>query len=118
MDNWHQYTQSNKSAKEYIEKFDEFLIRCSTFRKEGEAQILFGFRADLRDDIRTKLLARGVNELEAAYALVQDLDSARTSHSFMGHDHRASVFRPSPFSQPNKSNTQTPPQWNGIKGKS
>jgi len=30
MDNWHQHTQGNKSAKEYIEKFDEFLIRCST----------------------------------------------------------------------------------------
>jgi len=26
MDNWHQYTQGNKSAKEYVEKFDEFLI--------------------------------------------------------------------------------------------
>ena len=25
MDNWHQHTQSNKSAKEYVEKFNEFL---------------------------------------------------------------------------------------------
>ena len=28
MDKWHQYTQGNKSAKKYVEKFDEFLIRC------------------------------------------------------------------------------------------
>jgi len=30
MDNWHQHTQGNKSAKEYVEKFDKFLIRRST----------------------------------------------------------------------------------------
>jgi len=35
MDNWHQYTQGNKSAKEYI--------RCSALHKEGKAQILFRF---------------------------------------------------------------------------
>ena len=70
MDNWHQHTQGNKSAKEYVEKFDEFLIRCSTLHKEGEAQILFRFRADLRDDLRTELLVREVNELEAAYVFV------------------------------------------------
>jgi len=70
MDNWHQHTQGNKSAKEYVEKFDEFLIRCSTLHKECEAQIFSRFRADLRDDLRTELLARGVNELEATYALV------------------------------------------------
>ena len=29
MDNWHQHTQGNKSVKEYVEKFYEFLIRCS-----------------------------------------------------------------------------------------
>ena len=74
MDNWHQHTQGNKSAKEYIEKFKEFLIRCSTLQKKGEAQILSKFKAGLRDDLRTELLARGVNKLEAAYALVQDLD--------------------------------------------
>jgi len=34
LDNWHQHIQSNKSAKEYIEKFSEFLIRCSTLHKK------------------------------------------------------------------------------------
>ena len=27
MDNWHEYAQGNKSAEEYVEKFDEFPIR-------------------------------------------------------------------------------------------
>jgi len=31
MDKWHQYNQGNKSVKEYVVKFDEFLIRCNTF---------------------------------------------------------------------------------------
>jgi len=70
MDNWHQHTQGNKSVKEYVEKFDEFLIRCNTLHKEGEAHILSRFRAGLRDDLWTELLVRGVNELEVAYALV------------------------------------------------
>ena len=50
MNKWHQYNQDNKSAKEYVAKFDEFLIRCSTFSKEGQAQILSRFRARLRED--------------------------------------------------------------------
>jgi len=56
MDNWHQYTQSNKSAKKYVKKFDEFLIRYSTLRKEDETQILSRFRDSLRDDLRTELV--------------------------------------------------------------
>ena len=61
MDNWHQYTQGNKSAKEYVEKFDEFLIRCSTLHKEGETQILSRFKVGLRDDLRTELLEDSVS---------------------------------------------------------
>jgi len=97
MDNKHQNTQGNKSVKKYVEKFDEFLIRYSTLHKEGEAQILFRFRVGLKDVLRTELLARGVNELEAAYALVQDLDSARTNHTLKSHDYRASASRLSPI---------------------
>ena len=70
MDNLHQYTQGNKSAKECVEKFDEFLIRCCTLHKEGETKILSRLKVVLRDDLRTELLARGVNVLEAAYTLV------------------------------------------------
>jgi len=37
---------------------------------EREAQILSKFRAGLREDLRTELLARGVTELEKTYVLV------------------------------------------------
>ena len=86
--------------------------------KEGEAQILYKFRAGLRDDLRAELLARGVTELEAAYVLVQDLDSARTSYASKSYDYRTSVPRPSPSSQPHRSSTQTPSHRNDIKDKS
>jgi len=92
IDNWHHHTQDNKSANEYVEKFDKFLIRCSTLHKEGEAQIFSTFRAGLRDHLWTELLVRGVNELEATYTLVQDLDSVRTNHTFKSHDYRASCL--------------------------
>jgi len=48
LDMWHQLSQNNKSAKEYITHFDEFRIKCSTLGTESEAQILFRFRDDLR----------------------------------------------------------------------
>jgi len=118
MNNWHQYTQGNKSSKEYIKKFDEFLIRCNTLHKEEEAQILSRFRAGLRDDLWTKLLAREVNELEAMYTLVQNLDSTRINHTFKSHDYRALVSKPSPSSQPNRFNIQIPSHRDDIKGKS
>ena len=117
MDNWHQHTQGNKSAKEHVKKLDEFLIRCSTFYEEGEPQILSRFRVGLREDLRTELLAR-VNELEAVYALVQDLDSARISHPSKSYDYRASVSKPSPPSQPHRSSSQTPSHRDDIKGNS
>jgi len=69
-------------------------------------------------DLRTELLGRGVNELEAAYALVQDLDSARTNHPSKSHDYKASVSRPSPPFQPHRSSTQAPSHKDDIKGKS
>jgi len=86
--------------------------------KEGETQILSRFRAGLIDDLRIELLARGVIELQAAYALVQDFDFARTSHTSKSYDYRTSLSRPSPSSQPHRSNTQTPSHRDDINGKS
>ena len=37
LDRWHQFSQGNKSAKQYVAKFDMFLIRCSALVIEGEA---------------------------------------------------------------------------------
>ena len=59
-----------------------------TLHKKGEAQILSRFRAGLRDDLRIELLTKGVTELEAVYALVQNLDSARTNHPSKSHDYK------------------------------
>ena len=40
------------------------------------------------------------------YAVVQDLDSARTSHTSKSYDYRTSVLRLSPPSKPYRSSTQ------------
>ena len=85
IDKWHRYTQGNKSAQEYVKKFDEFLIRCTAINIEGKAQILSRFRAGLRDDLRTELLAHEVTKLEKAYALVQDLDVDKSKSISKGH---------------------------------
>ena len=69
MDKWHRYTQGNKLAQEYVEKFDEFLIRCNAINTKGQAQIMSRFIAGLRE-LRTELLAREITELGKAYALV------------------------------------------------
>jgi len=107
MDKWHQYNQGNKSAKKYVAKFDEFLIRCSTFSKEGQAQILSRFRVGLREDLRTELLVKGVTELEKAYTIVQDLDSLRFNYNARNFDSKSNVTRVSSSSQFNKSSTQS-----------
>ena len=104
--------------KDSCEKFDEFLIMCNTLYKEGETKILSRFRGGFRDDRQTELLVRGVNESEAAYALVQDLDSARTRHTFKSHNYRRSVSRPFSSFQHNKSSTQAPSHRDNSKGKS
>jgi len=93
MDKWHQYIQGNKSAKEYVVKLNESLIRCSTFSKERQAQIISKFRAILREDLQTKLLVRGVTELEKACIIVQDLDSLRSNYNTRSFDSKWSVIR-------------------------
>ena len=47
MDKWHQYAQDNKSVKEYIAKFDEFLIRCSTSVRKYKLKSFLGLEQDL-----------------------------------------------------------------------
>ena len=47
MNKWHQYTQNNKSTKKYVAKFDEFLIICNTFSKEGKLKSFLGLELDL-----------------------------------------------------------------------
>jgi len=40
-------------------------------------QVLSRFRNGFREDLKSEFLARNVDTLEKAYALVQDLDEAR-----------------------------------------
>ena len=81
MDNWHQYTKATNLPRS-ISRISMIPHQMQYHHKEGEVQILSRFRSDLRDDLRIKLLAREVNELETSYALVQDLDFVRTNHTF------------------------------------
>ena len=66
LDRWHRFTQGNKSAKEYVAEFDKFLIHCSVLGEEREEQVMSRFRAGLREDLRNKLLTRGITELGKA----------------------------------------------------
>jgi len=103
MDKWHQYTQDNKSAKEYVTKFNEFLIKCSTFSKEGQAQIFSRFRVRFREELRIELLVRGVTKLKKVYTIDQDLDSLRSNYNIRSFNSKSSVSRISSSSQFNKS---------------
>lgn len=95
LDRRHRFTQGNKSAKEYIAKFDEFFIRCSVLGEEREEQVMSRFRADIREDPRNKLLAQDITELGKAYTLMQDLDTVKSSHTYKS------------YTQPNKSSWST-----------
>ena len=60
-------TQGNKSATDYIAKFDEYLNRCGAIEFESPEQTLSRFRSDLRYNYRRKVIARVVTTLEAGY---------------------------------------------------
>jgi len=117
MDKWYQYTQGNKSVKEYVTKFNEFLIRCSAFSKEGQAQILSKFKVVLREDLWTELLIRGATEFEKAYTIVQDLDSLKCNYNTKSFDSNSSVTKTFSCSQFNKSSTQSSSRKNDFKEK-
>ena len=80
LDSKQRFTQGTKSAKDYFAQFDEFLTRCNALSIENDVQVLSQFRAGLKEDLRTELLARGVTKLKKAYALVQDLNATKSSY--------------------------------------
>ena len=73
-------TQENKSATNYITKFDEYLNRCSAIQFESPKQTVSRFRSGLKDDYCRKLITRGITTLEHAYQLATDLDESRESY--------------------------------------
>ena len=98
-----------------MEKFDEFLIRCSAINTEGQAQIMSRVKTELMDDLRTELLTREVTELEKAYALVQDLDAAKSNSISEGH---TQTIKPPSSQYPNRFQGQTSTHKVDTKGKS
>ena len=50
LDKWNRLTQENKSATDYIARFDEYLNQCGAIKFESLEQILSRFRSGLRDD--------------------------------------------------------------------
>ena len=93
----------NKSATDYIAKFDEYLNRCGAIELKFPEQTLSKFKSGLRDDYRRKLIARGITTLEQAYQLVTDLDESRGSYfhrtDFRDNSKTATTSKPS-FSRP------------------
>jgi len=73
-------TQGNKSATEYIAKFDEYLNRCGAVEFESPEHTLSRFTSGFRDDYHRELIVRGITTLEHAYQLVSDLDESSGSY--------------------------------------
>ena len=80
LDKWSRLNQGNRSVADYIETFDEFLTRCSGFVDESPTVTLSRFRSGLCENLRRKLFARGVCDLEHAYQIVRDLYISRGSY--------------------------------------
>ena len=102
IDKGHKYTQDNKLTQEYVKKFDEYLIRCNALDTEGQSQIFSWFRAGLWDDLWTELLAREITKHGKAYALVQDLDAARSNST-----RDTQTTKPISSQYPNRFQSQT-----------
>ena len=115
MDNSTNTLRATNRHQEYVEKFDEFLIRCNALSTKGQSEILFRFRAKLREDLRTKLLAREITKLEKAYALVQDLDAAKSSSVSKSY---VQTTRPNSGSYSNRFQSQTSSHKVNTKSKS
>ena len=86
LDKLRRITQGNKSSKIYVTEFFEFLTRYNILDIESDVQVFSQFRVGLKIDIENKLWNREITELKKAYALVQDLDAAKSSYTFMSHN--------------------------------
>ena len=69
LDRWRKIFQGNKSAKEYVNEFDEFLNHYNIIGKQSDIQVFSHFCARLRINLEHELYKCGVTE--RAYTLVQ-----------------------------------------------
>ena len=71
LDQWHDLRQDNKSTTEYVEQFEEYMIRSNA--TEDQPITLSRFRKGLNYDLQRELVARQISTLDDTYTLVQDL---------------------------------------------
>jgi len=114
---WSRLNQGNQSAAEYIEIFDEFLTRCSGFVDESPTVTLSRFRSGLCENLRRKLFARGVCDLEHAYQIVRDLDVSRGSYFQDNLDYNSQSTKSSLEQSQYKKNSNRSIQKEDDKGK-
>ena len=93
LDRWRKISQSNKSVKEYVNKFGEFLNRYNVLGKQSEVQVFSQFCVGLQIDLEHELCKREITELKGAYELGQDLDVLKLSHAFRSQNHQAPTFK-------------------------
>ena len=82
LDKWCKISQGNKSAKKYLNGFDEFLNRYNIWGKQSDVQVFSQFCTGLRMDLEQELCKRGVTDLKIAYALIWDLDAPKLGYTF------------------------------------
>jgi len=66
LDRWHKISQGNKSAKEYVNEFDEFPNRYNILGKQSDLQVFSQFCTRLRIDLEHELCKREITELKGA----------------------------------------------------
>ncbi|XP_004301556.1 PREDICTED: uncharacterized protein LOC101305082 [Fragaria vesca subsp. vesca] len=95
LDQWQSLRQGNMTVAEYIDKFEEFMVRCNI--NEDPSVTLARFRTGLRPELQRELIPHEVYSLERAYQIVLELErylkTSTTVHS--RSDQENPEFRPS-----------------------
>jgi len=104
LDQWQRLTQDNQPVSDYINKFDQFLVRCG--EDEPDAIALSRFHSGLKDELKRELIVRDISTLEQAIQVVQKLDQFQTS-SFHRCPDRDNLNRSTVKYQPNPSQSQS-----------
>jgi len=108
LNRWRKIFQGNKFAEEYVNEFDEFLSRYNIISKQSDVQVFSQFCARFLIDLEHELYKRGITELKGVYALVQDLDIFKLSHTFRSQNHQVSTFKSTFCQYPEHVHTQRP----------
>ncbi|XP_050387198.1 uncharacterized protein LOC126803432 [Argentina anserina] len=96
LDQWQSLRQGGMSAVEYIDKFEEFMVRCNI--TEDPSVTLARFRTGLRPELQRELIPHEVYSLERAYQIVLELErylKSPTTPVQRLFDQRNLEFRPS-----------------------